>query len=47
MHLLQLVDRIIIVDHGKIVANGPKDIVLEQLSAGKFTASKGAEHENI
>jgi len=43
MHLLQLVDRIIIVDNGKIAADGPKDVVLEQLSAGKFAAEKGAE----
>jgi len=43
MHLLQLVDRIIIVDHGKIVADGAKEVVLEKLSAGKFAATKGAE----
>jgi ATP-binding cassette subfamily C protein LapB len=43
MHLLQLVDRIIIIDQGKIVANDKKDIVLAQLEAGKFNAAKGAE----
>jgi len=42
MHLLQLVDRIIVVENGKIVANDVKDVVLDQLSVGKFSASKGA-----
>jgi ATP-binding cassette subfamily C protein LapB len=42
MHLLQLVDRIIVLERGKIVGNGPKDIILEQLTSGKFSA-KGAK----
>ncbi|MEG3755584.1 type I secretion system permease/ATPase [Psychromonas arctica] len=44
MHLLQLVDRIIIVDNGKIVADGPKENVLEKLASGQYaTATKEAE----
>jgi len=38
MHLLQLVDRIIVLDQGKVVGNGPKDLILEQLTSGKFAA---------
>ncbi|RBW42473.1 type I secretion system permease/ATPase [Psychromonas sp. B3M02] len=44
MHLLQLVDRIIIVDNGKIVADGAKDSVLEKLASGQYAAAtKGTE----
>ena len=32
--LLQLVDRIIIMDRGKVVADGPRDAVLEKLAQG-------------
>ena len=39
MHLLQLVDRIIIVDNGKIVADGPKENVLEKLASGQYAAA--------
>ena len=42
MHLLQLVDRIIVLDHGKVVANGPKEDILKQLTSGKF-AAKGTK----
>lgn len=34
--LLELVDRLIVVDDGKIVADGPKAIVLEHLNSGKI-----------
>jgi len=34
--LLSLVDRVIVVDGGKIVADGPKDTVLKALSEGKI-----------
>jgi ATP-binding cassette subfamily C protein LapB len=34
--LLQLVDRIIVVDRGQIVADGPKETVLEALRQGRL-----------
>jgi ATP-binding cassette subfamily C protein LapB len=37
--LLSLVDRLIIIDHGKIVADGPKDDVLKALKQGQIRAS--------
>ncbi|AGH80834.1 ABC transporter [Psychromonas sp. CNPT3] len=42
MHLLQLVDRIIILERGHIVADGPKDVILEKLKNGaiKMDAKK-------
>ncbi|MGB1239079.1 MAG: type I secretion system permease/ATPase [Pseudomonadales bacterium] len=36
MSLLSLVDRIIVVDGGKIVADGPKDVVLDALKQGRL-----------
>ena len=33
--LLTLVDRIIVMDRGKIVADGPRDAVLQRLARGK------------
>lgn len=36
MDLLHLVDRIIILEKGKLVIDGPKDTVLEQLKGGKI-----------
>jgi len=42
MHLLQLVDRIIVLDKGKVVGNGPKEVILAELTSGKF-AAKGAK----
>ena len=39
--LLSLVDRLIIVDSGKIVADGPKDEVLTALKQGQIRASRG------
>ena len=33
--LLALVDRVIVVDHGRIVADGPRDRIMEALQAGK------------
>jgi ATP-binding cassette subfamily C protein LapB len=38
--LLSLVDRLIIVDGGKIVADGPKDEVLTALKQGQIRASR-------
>lgn len=41
MHLLQLVDRIIVLDNGHLVADGDKTTILEQLKSGLLnTASK-------
>ncbi|MCG6200677.1 type I secretion system permease/ATPase [Psychromonas antarctica] len=34
MHLLQLVDRIIVLDKGHLVADGSRDVILEQLKNG-------------
>ncbi|WP_318517996.1 type I secretion system permease/ATPase [Photobacterium leiognathi] len=39
MSLLQLVDRIIVLDKGHIIANGPRDQVLQQLSQGVTTGA--------
>jgi len=39
MHLLQLVDRIIVLDRGHMVANGPKQEVLDKLSKGLLAGS--------
>jgi ATP-binding cassette, subfamily C, bacterial LapB len=36
--LLSLVDRIIVLDAGRIVADGPRDQVLAALSGGKVSA---------
>jgi ATP-binding cassette subfamily C protein LapB len=33
--LLDLADRIVVVDNGKVVANGPRDNVIEALRQGK------------
>lgn len=38
--LLQLVDRLIVLDNGYIVANGPRDAVLTQLSDGRIKGPK-------
>lgn len=45
MHLLQLVDRIVVLDKGQLVADGPKDIIIEQLKKGLL--GTGAKNENI
>ena len=36
--LLSLVDRVIVMDHGKVVADGPKDILNRQAAAGRQPA---------
>ena len=38
--LLALVDRLIVMDKGQIVADGPKEEVLSALAAGKIGAAK-------
>ena len=37
--LLELVDRIIVLDQGKIVADGPKDVIVKDLAAGKVSVA--------
>lgn len=39
-HLLKLVDRLILIDQGKVVADGPRDKVLEALAGGKVQVPK-------
>ena len=39
--LLQLVDRIIIVDNGRIVADGPRETVLDALKRGHIRGASG------
>lgn len=34
--LLELVDRIIVMDHGRVVADGPKDAVIKALREGRI-----------
>ena len=45
--LLSLVDRVVVVDDGKIVADGPKEDVLASLSAPKKPAAPAARNENV
>ena len=34
--LLEMVDRIIVIDNGKLVADGPRDTVVQALQQGKI-----------
>ncbi|QYK01165.1 type I secretion system permease/ATPase [Shewanella psychrotolerans] len=43
MHLLNLVDRIIVLDRGHLVADGPKDTVLNQLTKGLLAGGPKSE----
>lgn len=43
MHLLNLVDRILVLDRGHLVADGPKDIVLNQLAKGLLAGGPKSE----
>lgn len=38
--LLELVDRLIVMDEGQVVADGPKDVVLRQLQSGAVPAAQ-------
>jgi len=40
MHLLQLVDRILVFDNGRLVADGAKSVILEQLKQGRISMGK-------
>ena len=40
--MLELVDRLIVIDGGRIVADGPRDVVLRELNAGKLRVAAGA-----
>ena len=42
-HLLALVDRLILIDQGRIVADGPRDKVIEALSQGKIAVPKNPQ----
>jgi ATP-binding cassette subfamily C protein LapB len=35
MSLLALADRVIVLDQGRVVADGPKDAILEAINSGK------------
>jgi len=39
MHLLQLVDRVIVLDNGHLVADGEKSVILAQLKSGKLNVA--------
>lgn len=39
-HLLALVDRLVLIDQGRVVADGPRDKVLQALAGGKVTVPK-------
>jgi ATP-binding cassette subfamily C protein LapB len=41
--LLELVDRLIVLDNGRVVADGPKDKVLASLLKGKIVAPPGGK----
>jgi len=41
--LLSLVDRLILIDQGRIVADGPRDQVLAALTQGKVEVPKGKQ----
>jgi|TARA_B110000259_G_scaffold143527_1_gene161673 ATP-binding cassette subfamily C protein LapB len=38
--LLEMVDRIIVIDNGKLVADGPRESVVEALQQGRIGKSK-------
>jgi ATP-binding cassette subfamily C protein LapB len=40
-HMLQAVDRIIVIDQGRLVADGPRDTILAKLAAPKSGAGEG------
>jgi ATP-binding cassette subfamily C protein LapB len=42
MHLLNLVDRIIVLERGHVVADGPKDEVLAKLNAGTIAGAQNS-----
>ena len=39
--LLELVDRLIVMDEGQVVADGPKDLILQQLQSGAVPSAQG------
>ncbi|KPZ68055.1 ABC transporter [Shewanella sp. UCD-FRSSP16_17] len=42
MHLLRLVDRIIVLDKGHVIADGPKDSILEKLNNGLLAGGRAS-----
>ncbi len=47
MSMLSLVDRIIILEKGKVIADGPKDMVLEKLSGGAANKKQESKNANV
>lgn len=41
--LLELVDRLIVIDHGKIIADGPKAQVVDALKQGRVSSQRGGQ----
>jgi ATP-binding cassette subfamily C protein LapB len=39
--LLSMVDRILVMDQGRLLADGPRDAVLEAIASGKITINEG------
>ena len=39
--LIELVDRLIVMDEGQVVADGPKDVILQQLQSGAVQSAQG------
>jgi ATP-binding cassette subfamily C protein LapB len=46
MSMLDLVDRVVVLDDGKIVADGPKDLIMTALKKGLSVDSKVEDNEN-
>jgi ATP-binding cassette subfamily C protein LapB len=43
--LLDLVDRLVVMDGGRVVADGPKDMIMRQLQAGGVPVNQNAQHK--
>jgi len=42
-NMLDVVDRLVVLDHGAVVADGPREDVLKMLKEGRVRAREGAE----
>ncbi|MDO9584370.1 MAG: type I secretion system permease/ATPase, partial [Desulfomicrobium sp.] len=42
--LLELVDRLIVMDEGQVVADGPKDLIMKQLQSGVIPVAQTQSH---
>ena len=45
-HVLQIVNRIIVMDNGKVVMDGPRDLVLQNLMQNEQNKNKAAQQSN-